>query len=233
MEILFQILLLIAVLKFSCKATFLESLWGIWIYAFSAAVLAFVIYPIVIRQPGNFYIAILSSPAFVSDIAIVVTIEAIVGMLVSIGMLKNMFTPQRNLSRWLKILPGVLIFGAVFYIEQRTFYLFAGYDFKFTALVISLGLLLLIFSVATLIKILLPERTLRYEFKFLLNILLLVGGVVLNAGDSFYNTSQHSGVEWMAIIAFLALVFVVGCLGFVLHRLAYKNKKLKKLQKWI
>lgn len=233
METLFQILLFIAVLKFSCKATFGENLWGIWMYAFSASVLAFAIYPIVIRQSGNFYITMLSSPAFVSDIAVVITLEAIIGMLVSIDMLKNMFTPQRNLSKWLKILPGVLIFGAVFYIEQRIFYLFAGYDFKFTALVISLGLLLLIFSVATLIKISLPERTLRYEFKFLLNILLLVGGIVLNAGDSFYSTSQHYGVEWMPIIAFLALVFAVGCLGFLLHRLAYKNKKLKKLQKWI
>lgn len=234
MELLFQLILVVVVLKYTCKASFFENIWGIVGYALMVAIVAFIIYPIVIEQPGDFYKKILSSRVFVSDIAIVITIEAVVGILISISMLKNVFTPHKTYSRWLKILPGVLIVGVIFYSEQYIFYTFTGYSFMLVALFTSLGGLLLVLLLSLSIRFLFPERAVRYELKFLLNILLLIGGILLSAGVSPYSTASYkSDFEWEKMLAFCGIVLLFTFVGFAIYRLALRNKNFKKIKKWM
>lgn len=234
METLFQLILIISVLKFTCKATFFESLWGILGYAVFVGIIAFAIYPIVIRQSGDFYLTMLTDQALVSDVAIIITVEAIVGLLVSIGMLKELFSPKKSIARWLKIVPGLLIVGAVFYAEQRMFYIFAGETFIKIASLTAIVVFGVVFGVALAIKYILPQPTMRYELKFLTNIMLLIAGVLLNSGVSSYNIAAYQvAFDWVKMLVFLCILLGIGGLGFALYHFAFRNKKIQKIQKWI
>lgn len=234
METLFQLILIISVLKFTCKATFFENLWGILGYALLVGIIAFAIYPIVIRQSGDFHLTMLTDRKLVSDMAIIITIEAIIGLLVSMGMLKNIFSKKKTIARWLKIIPGVLIIGAIFYAEQRMFYILAGQSFLKIAFLTAIGSFLVVIGVSLMIKYILPQPTMRYELKFLTNSLLLIAGVLLNAGVSPYNTASYRmDFDWVKMLVFLGGIFAIALLGFALYHFAFRNKKLQKLQKWI
>lgn len=234
METLFQLILIISVLKFTCKATFFENLWGILGYALLVGIIAFAIYPIVIRQSGDLYLTMLTDRKLVSNMAIIVTVEAIIGLLVSMGMLKNIFSKKKTIGRWLKIIPGVLIIGAIFYVEQRMFYILAGESFVKIAFLTAIGLFLVIVLISLMMRYILPQPTMRYELKFLTNIMLLITGVLLNAGVSPYNTASYRmDFDWVKMLVFLGVIFGVALLGFALYQLGIKNKKIKKLQKWI
>ncbi|MBI9055781.1 MAG: hypothetical protein JEY96_18310 [Bacteroidales bacterium] len=234
MESLLQVILILSVIKFACKATFYKSYSGILIFAGLAGIFAYLIHPFVIRQNGDFYSVILSKSNRVTDIAVLITIEAISGILISVAMLQNLFIPKKRIwVRILKLTPGVLIAGAIFYFELKAFYFSPGLNFKLTALITSLSLFVAIFLISVYIKKNLRTEGSRYEFKFLLNAFLLIIAIILNAGLASYNRSSYnieSGFEKLASFIFIAVT--ISALGYFLNKIKQK-KQYKFLQKWI
>jgi uncharacterized membrane protein len=79
----------------------------------------------------------------------------------------------------------------------------------------------------------LPEEDMRYEFKFFINIVLLIAAIILNAGLAAYNRGNYEmGPALPKLLVFISLVVIVGVIGFTIQRMASKGK-LKKLHKWI
>ncbi len=234
MESLLQVILILSVIKFACKATFYKSYSGVLIFAGLASIFAYIIHPFVIQQNGDFYSIILSKSNRVTDIAVIITLEAISGILIGVVMLQNLFISKKRIwVRILKLTPGVLIAGAIFYFELKAFYCFPGLNFKLTAIIISLSLFLAIFLISVFIKKNLRTDSFRYEFKFLLNIFLLIIAIVLNAGLASYNRSSYnieSGFE--KLVSFILITFTISVLGYFLNKIKHK-KQYKFLQKWI
>lgn len=235
MESLLQIVVLLAFVRFSCRATFFRSIWGIIAFAITVAVISFLCYPIVIEQSGDFYSTLLADATLVGNVAVLITLESIAGMLLSIGLLQTLFQNKRKTQlQKLRFLPEILIIGAVLYAEQQMFYLFPGYDFKITAILTAFAFAGIVGGFAFLMRWALPEQGSRYELNFLINLLLLVVAILLNAGLSSYNTGNYqSNVEWQSAVVFLAVIAILFALGFGLYRLKLKNKKLNKILKWI
>ena len=177
---------------------------------------------------------IFSKKAKVTDLAIVVTAEAISGIMVSIAVLQSFVDTKRK--KWaavLKLSPGIIITGAIFYVELKAFYFFPGVSFWLTALVISAGLFLLVGIISVAIKFILPEESMRNELKFFINIALLFVAVVLNAGLADYNRGNyHSEIVLSGLLVFLLLIAILGAAGYIIQKT--KNRgKLKKLHRWI
>ena len=231
MHILFQLIIILAVAKYSCKAGFFENYKGIFIYAALAGIVAIVFYPIIITMGSNAFEKLLANKKQVADIAVVITIEAISGLLISIAMLNNLFVPKKR--KWLKILklvPGVLIIASVFYIELSVFKSFVGYHFYTLAIVTAITISAVIILLSWMIKALLPENATRYELKFLINCLLLVFAILLNAGLADYNQSVYSpGHEYLKLVVFSAIVLFGFLLGWFMFK--RKNRKLTKQMK--
>jgi len=224
MELLFQIIIILAVIKYCLKAGFFNHWGGIAAYALFVSVLAVAFYPFIIKTNSNVFEELLADKKSISNVAVLITIEAISGMLISIGMLGNLFS--RKKQKWIKVLkltPGILIAGAVYYIELTVFRSFAGVNFAWLAIIFAgvflTGTLLLTY----LIKNLLPDNGTRFELKFLTNVVLLLLSVFLNAGLADYNTGNYrANPEFMKLGVFTA----IAATGFILGFILFKNKNI-------
>lgn len=235
MESILQIIVLLAFVRFACRATFFRSIWSVLVFALLVAALSFLSYPVVIEQAGDFYTTLLSDPTLVGNVAVLITLEALLGMLLSMGLLHTLLAKKKNAHfHLLRYVPELLILGAVLYAEQQMFYALPGYNFRLTATLTSATFAAAIGLLTFFMRKALPERSNRYELNFLINTFLLLLAVFLNAGLSPYNTGNYdSNLDWKSSIAFFLITFVFFTLGFVLLQLKLKNKKLKKILKWI
>lgn len=232
MEILFQGILILAILKFCIKAGFFDSKKGILTYAIFAGLIAIVFYPVIIKTNTNAFSKLMLDKKAVSNIAVLITIEAISGMLISIGMLHNLFEAKKQV--WIKILkltPGILIIGAVYYIELAAFKTMAGTDFLWVAVITSTAIIIGVSVVSTGIKFLLPGNTVRYELKFIINIALLILAIMLNAGLADYNRSNYNTeVEFNKLLAFIGITVIGFLLGWILFNNKQRFRKILKIK---
>jgi hypothetical protein len=226
MEVVFQIILVFGVVKYCCKAGFFSGYKGIVAYTLFVGIVAIVLFPFIIKMDTNVFDKLLSNKTAVSDIAIIITIETISGILISIGMLNNLF--ESKMQKWIKVLkltPGILIIGIIFYIELSLFRVMAGISFAWVAILTAFLSMLGVFGISSGIKYLLPEYSNRYELKFLINILLLVLAVLLHAGLADYNNSNYSAnIEYNKLLVFSGIVIT----GFLFGLFLYRNKSLFK-----
>jgi hypothetical protein len=234
MENLLEIIFILSIIKYSCKATFFRKYWGILLFSVVAAVFAYLIHPLVIKNNIQVFTDIFSEKVKITDLALVITTEAISGIMVSVSVLQNSTGEKKRRGiTFLKLSPGVIIAGAIFYMELKTFYFFPGVSFLLTALVTSVALLFVIGIISVAVKTFLPEEDMRYEFKFFINIVLLIAAIILNAGLAAYNRGNYEMEPALPrLLVFISLVVIVGALGFTIQRMASKGK-LKKLHKWI
>ncbi len=234
MENLLQIVFILSIIKYSCKATFYKSYAGILLFAFFVGVFAYSIYPFVIQNNMDVFAQLFENTNSLGGLALLITLEAISGILVSISILPGIMNSKINrLVKLLKLTPGILIAGAVFYFELNVFYLFSGASFKTTALITAVGLFLLVLIIATGIRYFLSSESMRYEFKFLLNAILFVMAIILNAGIADYNQSSYSSdLAIPKLLVFFILVVVVGLMGFYIQK-TVGNRTIKKIKKWI
>lgn len=234
MESLLQIIVFLSIIKFTCKATFYRNYRGILFFAILAGTFAYIIHPFVIRNNIQLFDGILSEKAKITDLALIVTAEAISGIMVSIAILQNHIRPEKRIwIKFLKLSPTILITGTIFYIELKTFYSFFGFSFRLIALITSVGLFLAIAIISLAIKYFLPKEAMRNEFKFLINALLLIIAIMLNAGLANYNRGNYNmEMPLSKLLVFLILLFGIGIIGYFIQK--SKNKgKLKILHKWI
>jgi hypothetical protein len=224
MGIVFQLILVSGVIKYSCKATFFKGYKGIIIYALFSGIIAIACYPFIIKTDSDVFNTLMTDTALISNIAVLITIEAISGIFISIGMLNNLF--ESKLHKWirvLKLMPGVIIIGIIFYMELSLFRTLIGIAFYRIAIVAALLCMLGIIMLSSLIKYLLPHFSTRYELKFLINILLLISAVLLNAGLADYNTGSYTvNIEYTKLLVLAGIVIT----GFLSGLLLYKNKRI-------
>ncbi len=221
MESLLQIVVVLAFVRFACRASFFRKGWSIIIFAAIVALLSFLCYPIVIEQSGNFYTTLLKDATLVGNVAVLITLEAVGGMLLSIGLLNTLFVRKdKSKLHYLKYLPEILILGGVLYAEQQVFYVFPGLDFRLTASLTAGLFSAAVGLLAYIMRWVLPEKGERYELNFLLNVFLLIIAILLNAGLSSYNTgSYESEVEWLSTFVFVGMIVLFLLIGLVLYRL--------------
>ncbi len=235
MEYLLQIVFILAILKFSAKATFYRKYWGIVLFTLGAGIFAYAIYPFVIKNEMKVFSGIFSEKTKVTDLAILITAEAIAGIMISIAVLHDYYVAARK-RKWIsffKPFPGIIMAGAIFYIELKAFYFFPGVRFGMAALIISGVLLLVIGGLSLVIRLFLPAEDMRQELVFYINMLLLIVAVILNAGLADYNQgSYNSDVALPGLLAFLLLIIFLGAAGYFFQKMKSKGK-LKKLYKWI
>jgi len=229
MGIIFQLIVVAGILKYCTKATFFRGYRGILLYSVIGGAIAIASYPVILHTDSDVFDKLMSDKNAVSNMAVLITIEAITGMFVSIGMLNNQYSAKTN--KWIKmvkLLPGMLIVGIVFYAGLSLFRSMAGTSFHWIALTASISVMLGVFVLSVVLKFSLPEISTRYEMKFLVNILLLVLAIFLNAGLADYNTSHYQAdVDYTKLLAFLGMAIA----GFIAGYLLFKNKKI--IQKFL
>lgn len=223
MESLLQVIVILSLIKFACKGTYYKKKAAILLFPAIAAVFAYIVYPLIIKINIQSISQILSDKTKISDFALLVTAEAITGIFVCVFILdKSIISGRKILYGILKLSPDFLPFMAISYIELKMFYAFPGMDFRLTALITALTIFILIFFISYTIKYLLPEETVRFELKFILNAILLIIAVILNAGLAEYNKGSYKTDNPVNnLLVFLSMVLGIGVIGFVMYK--YKS----------
>ena len=228
MELYIQIIFVLALAEFCLKAAMTGRFWTMACYAALAAIVSLAVYPVVIRQPANAITALLADRELVTDGAVLTTLEATLGIFVSIFLLDNYFKPkgERRKSVFVvKVIPGIIWILAVAYFEMLFFTHRVGADFGATAAIyagIVFGTVLL---AAGLIHLLVRHESMKLELKIMLNMGILLIGLLVNASvaDSTVVYATVSHVEWGALAALAVGGAVCFLLGLLLSKINIKK----------
>ncbi|TKG90396.1 hypothetical protein EYV94_23615 [Puteibacter caeruleilacunae] len=231
MEHILQIIVFLTLIKYCTKAGLFEHRMGMVAYALFVGVVAVVLFPYVLKTNSDIFQQLLSRKNDISNIAVLITIEAISGMLISIGMLGDLFSgKKRRQQKIVMLTPGVMIVGAVFFLELELMRYLAGADFVMVRIVCAAALIVGVYLFSWILRKVLRDREIRFELKFLTNLLLLFLAIVLNAGIADYNQSNYQAKpELTKMLVFMAIVaggFIIGYILFIKRKI-FKKRRLK------
>lgn len=125
---------------------------------------------------------------------------------------------------FLKYFPGLLIFPVLFAALVSLIFFFPGASFQLIAWGLAMAVFVLMPLLTYGLRWLLPERPIRLELLFLVDVLLGLMGVVgtVNGQTAVEGISE---VDVKALVAVFAMVLVGMAVGYVYYRV--RTKKLK------
>ena len=171
----------------------------------------------------------LADSALMLDTAVVLSVEIIIQ--ISFCIMAVNLSAEGQMPKWkivlyriLRWFPGVLIFPVLFSALVYAIFSFPGVDFRLTAWIMAAATVFLIPCGAWLFRKAVPEKDLRLELLFILNILTALFGIVgtVNGQTAVEGFSE---VDWSAS-AGIALITLAGAacgLAWYAVRLKKKN----------
>lgn len=141
------------------------------------------------------------------------------------GMLKK---SEQVALRLFSLLPGALIFPTLFSLHTELVFALTGVDFGLIAWSVAGGTIVVLPLLAAALRRLIPEREIRLELLFMINLLVASLGVVatVNGRTAAVGTNR---IEWAAL-AGVALLISAGLTVGVLCYKYLTNKKLSKIK---
>lgn len=235
MELLVQLIFVIAILKYCLKASFTGSLKAMLLYALGAGVWSMVWFPVVINEPVTIIEQLLTDRQVVTDGAVWTTIEALAGILLGVNLLDNYFAPKAKRKKSLfilKVIPGVLAPLGILYFELMFFKMRVAGDFLVTALIYSTVVAVVVFSLAMLLKKVVEGESMKLELKLLLNMMILLIGLLINSAVADYNiSSADTQADWMPLMAIAVLSAILILIGYLTRNWNIKHFLTPK--RWI
>lgn len=225
MEYVVGILLGFITLSFLLKIGFYPSFRPIAWVAVACSGFVWLIWEQAAEQSRTQIADFLASPKQMQDAAVWITLEAAV----MIAFCFDSFTGYRrhdslfkqNISRFLRVYPGLQIGIVLGYALMQTIFAFPGTDFRIVAgwfaALTGTGIALAAWLFRKYI-----DSSLRLELLFTTNLFILLMGIIATEnGQTYY--SCVSNVDWKTTVTTLA-VFIVGAgLGFI-WKLIHKTK---------
>ncbi|MBE9487575.1 MAG: hypothetical protein IMY73_00155 [Bacteroidetes bacterium] len=205
----------------------LKSFATVSVYALVASLVGLLFYPIVIEQPVTIIDFMLSNKKFVTDGAVITTIEAVVGIFTSIYLLDNYFKPKAKRKKavfMLKVIPGVLFIIAIAYFELLFFKFRVGEEFISTALIYSAIVFSTVMFFSQILRYSIKAESMKLELKILLNIGILAIGLLVNSTIADYNLSYaETVIEWKALFTLFGIVVLLFIVGIYLPKTKIKS----------
>ena len=231
MEIVVLIIMLMVGFSFILKLTF-HSWKGRIAIALVSALFIMLTYDSASSQSKTQIQEWLSQPELMLDTSVWLTIDVAFQIcfciLAAKAMLESLSGTERillNLTLWI---PGLLIFPTLFALLTELTFTFTGVDFATTAWVTAIVLFISVPIFAAMMRYLIPEKDIRLEMIFMVNLIIAALGVVatVNGRTAAAGTSE---IELGAMIG-VTLILIAGLIaGLILNRYLTR-KKFSKLQ---
>ncbi len=231
METVVFALMMLVCFNYVLKQTYRKPA-GVAISTAACTLFTGLMWPMAVEQSMTQISDWLADSALMLDLAVVLTVEVALNIsycllavhVSNAGVLKPRTVRLYKLLRWF---PGILIYPVLFSLLVRAVFALPGVSFPLVSWGLA-AMVAIVVPVGTFVlKKLLPEKDIRLEVHFLLNIFIAVLGIVatVNGRTAVAGVSE---VNWGALAGVLALV--AG--GIVLGALFYKvkNKKVNKKQ---
>lgn len=164
----------------------------------------------------------LQNPEFMLDMAVLLTVDVFMQLTFCIMAARRISVRRQSRSenlvrQALLWIPGVLIIAVLLVLLVETLFCFPGVDFNTLAWLLAGVMLIIGVVLPLLLKWLIPEKDLRLELIFMINILIAVLGVVatVNGRTAVAGASE---VEWKPLIGVIIMLLTGACTGFILFR---------------
>lgn len=162
----------------------------------------------------------LQNPRLMLDMAVLLTIDVFMQITFCILDVKQIYkeklnrteTIVRTITLWI---PGILIFPTLLAILVETIFAFPGIDFMTIAWSMA-AVIVVVGNVLPLLLIwLIPEKDLRLELIFMINLLIAFLGIVATVNGRTAVDGTNS-LEWQPLLGFILILFTGGACGYFL-----------------
>jgi hypothetical protein len=184
-----------------------------------AAGVAYALHPLAVHQNLPALIAQFTSPLGQS-LAALMALEGVIGCAGAALMLRVHHGLAKH--RLLKVAgscPGVIPLLALFYIEVKVFHAVTQWPFRMTALVLSLGIVIVGLTGCWLIRRILADRGLRHELRLVVHagqVVLAFGLTALGVRDGAEGVRLEAEFEPFAVLAGVSILGIL--VGLWSHR---------------
>lgn len=230
MEYLLQILILFILIGSLLKLGFWK-LWQAGVFGLVCAGFVLVTCRWAILQSKTQLADLLGNRLVLQDVAVLITIESTLCFAFCFNELTLLFGKKKR--RWWKTLlrwyPGLLIFPVLFYLQTQLIFALPGTDFIAVSCLLAGGALVALPVGSLLLKKVCPEKDLRLEVYFLVNLFICLTGLIATVnGDTTYPTVREP-VEGRIILLSLGLFVGLFALGILEYKLKwiFKNNRRK------
>lgn len=174
----------------------------------------------------------LQNPALMLDTSVVLFIDVALQIAFALFSARLLTSGKEKKSvirtyRLLRYFPGILIFPVLFYALVQIIFAFPGASFNTLGWSFGAAVAVMVPALAWLLKWLLPEKDIRIELLFLLNLLIAIIGVVATVNGRTA-VAAVGDVNWNSLAGVIAISAVGIILGFFIRKISI-IKKSKKL----
>lgn len=162
----------------------------------------------------------LGQPELMLDMSVWLTIDVafqICFCVLAAKALSNSLSPTERIMKLISLwIPGILIFPVLLAILTETIFTMTGMDFLAIARTLGLTILILFPVLASFLKWMIPEKDIRLEMMFMINLIIAVFGIAatVNGRTAAVGTNE---VEWGALTGFIAIMMIGTLAGLLLH----------------
>ncbi|WP_281670620.1 hypothetical protein [Rikenella microfusus] len=154
-----------------------------------------------------------------------ISLAVMLDLLLTFGTCWARIVPLRK-TRWLRYMPSLLIFPALFYLQINLFFTFAGTSFTAVSVWLAVGIFVTLAGGYFAARALLPSDEGRIELTLLTGMLIFALTICCTVFHPSAAVVSHSApVDWRSMGLALSVVAVLFAAGYFAPRILKKLKK--------
>lgn len=186
-------------------------------------------WPFAIEQSKTQIAAWIADQKLMLDMAVLLSIDVALTMLFCVHHVDLKTSEHVSRRKWvffifLKYFPGLLVFPVLFSVLVMTIFLLPGVSFQVVAWVLAVVLLVLIPVFTYGLRWLLPERPIRLELLFLVEVLLGLMGII-GTVNGRTAVAGFNSFDALSLLGVIAIVIVGMAIGWAVYN--YQIKKYR------
>ena len=227
-ETLVLVMMILVCFSFVLKQTF-HGVKEIMIISVLVAFFVGMTWPFAIEQSKTQIAAWIADQKLMLDMAVLLSIDVALTMLFCVHHVDLKTSEHVSRRKWvffifLKYFPGLLIFPVLFSVLVMTIFLLPGVSFQVVAWVLAVVLLVLTPVFIYGLRWLLPERPIRLELLFLVEVLLGLMGII-GTVNGRTAVAGFNSFDALSLLGVIAIVIVGMAIGWAVYN--YQIKKYR------
>lgn len=190
-------------------------------------------WPLAIEQSKTQIAAWIADQKLMLDMAVLLSIDVALTMLFCVNHVDLKTSEHVSRRKWvffifLKYFPGLLVFPVLFSVLVMTIFLLPGVSFQVVAWVLAVVLLVLTPVFTYGLRWLLPERPIRLELLFLVEVLLGLVGII-GTVNGRTAVAGFNSFDALSLLGVIAIVIVGMAIGWAIYNYQIKNIEYNEL----
>lgn len=162
---------------------------------------------------------------YTKDALMNISLIVMLDLLLTFGNCRAWIVPRRK-TRWMRYIPTLLIFPAIFYLQINLFFTFAGSSFAAVSTGLAIGIFVILAGGDWAVRTLIPFQEGRIELTLLTGMLIFALTICCTVFHPSATVVSHSApIDWRGMGLALSVTGVLFAAGYFAPRLLKKLKK--------